>query len=179
MNKLETTQIITLLAGNFDSISKKDRAQKEIMINTWYECLKDLDFRLVQEAVKKTIMQSPYPPTIAEIRKNAIEIINHNTSKTALDAWKEAYEMISNGLYMTDEQFNKHSEEVKKFFGNVRQVSELAKTDADIVNTVTKGQFLKQYDLILQRKQEQKLLSTEMQNRVLELQYNAIKKIGE
>ena len=39
MNKQETIQVITLLAGNYDSIAKKDKPQKEIMVNIWYECL--------------------------------------------------------------------------------------------------------------------------------------------
>ena len=169
MNKTETVQVITLLAGNYDSIAKKDTTQKQLMINTWQECLGDLDYRLVLQAVKKTIIESPYPPTIHDIRKNAIEMVNPDTTRTAIEAWNEAYGMISSGLYMTEEQFNEHSPEVKKFFGNVRQVKELAKTDANTVNTVTKGQFLKQYEIIAERKKQQKLLPEQMQNMIGQL----------
>lgn len=169
MNKTETVQVITLLAGNYDSIAKKDTTQKQLMINTWHECLGDLDYKLVLQAVKKTIIESPYPPTIHDIRKNAIEMVNPDTTRTAIEAWNEAYGMISRGLYMTEEQFNEHSPEVKKFFGNVRQVKELAKTDANTVNTVTKGQFLKQYEIIAERKKQQKLLPEQMQNMIGQL----------
>lgn len=169
MNKAETVQIITLLAGNYDSIAKKDATQKQLMINTWQECLGDLDYKIVLQAVKKTIIESPYPPTIHDIRKNAIELVNPSTQRTAIEAWNEAYGMISSGLYMTEEQFNEHSPEVKKFFGNVRQVKELAKTDANTVNTVTKGQFLKQYEIIAERKKQQKLLPEQMQNMIGQL----------
>ena len=124
MNKTETIQIITLLAGNYDSISKKDKTQKQLMINTWLECLGDLDYILVLQAVKKTIMESPYPPTIHDVRKNAIEMIKPTTKKTAIEAWNEAYSMICQGNYMTEEEFEKASAEVKKFFGNVAQVRE-------------------------------------------------------
>lgn len=164
MNKQETIQVITLLAGNYDSIAKKDKTQKQLMINTWYECLGDLEYELVLQAVKKTIIESPYPPTIHDIRKNAIEMINPSTQRTAIEAWEEAYSMICSGLYMTEEQFNMASPEVKKFFGNVRQVKELAQTDSQTVNTVTKGQFLKQYEVITNREKEQKLLPQKMQD---------------
>lgn len=164
MNKMETTQIITLLAGNYDSIAKKDKIQKQLMINTWQECLGDLEYRLILQAVKKTIIESPYPPTIHDIRKNAMEIANPTTKKTAIEAWEEAYSMICSGLYMTEEQFNMASPEVKKFFGNARQVKELAQTDSQTVNTVTKGQFLKQYEVITNREKEQKLLPQKMQD---------------
>ena len=180
MNKQETVQVITLLAGNYDSISKKDSTQKQLMINTWQECLGDLDYRLVLQAVKKTIIESPYPPTIHEIRKNAVEMMNPTQTRTAIEAWDEAYRMICGGLYMTQEQFETASPEVKKFFGNVRQVAELARTDIDTVNTVTKGQFLKQYDVLVQREQERKMLPLQMQEFTKQLaEKMSIKQIGE
>lgn len=180
MNKQETVQVITLLAGNYDSISKKDSTQKQLMINTWQECLGDLDYRLVLQAVKKTIIESPYPPTIHEIRKNAVEMMNPTQTRTAIEAWDEAYRMICGGLYMTQEQFETASPEVKKFFGNVRQVAELAITDIDTVNTVTKGQFLKQYDVLVQREQERKMLPPQMQEFTKQLaEKMSIKQIGE
>lgn len=180
MNKQETTQIITLLAGNYNKISEKTKEQKQMMLNTWYECLNDLDYNLVLQAVKKTIIESEYPPTIHEIRKNAIEIIKPTTNKTSIEAWNEAYSMICNGLYMTEEQFEMASPEVKKFFGNVRQIKELAQTDLDIVNTVTKGQFLKQYEIIIERQKQDKLLPEKMQNLIKGLTSKIeIKQIGE
>lgn len=180
MNKQETIQVITLLAGNYNSIAEKDKNQKQLMINTWLECLGDLDYRLVLESVKKTMITSPYPPTIADIRKNAIEMIKPTTSKTAIEAWNEAYSMICKGTYMEEEEFEKASPEVKKFFGNVRQVRELAQTNTDVVNSVTKGQFLKQYEVIVNREKEQKLLPQSMQDFTKKLAERMdIKQIGE
>lgn len=180
MNKTETIQVITLLAGNYDSIAKKDSTQKQLMVNTWLECLGDLDYNLVLQAVKKTIIESPYPPTVHDIRKNAVEIINPSTQRTAIEAWNEAYKMICNGLYMTEEQFEQHSSEVKKFFGDVRQVKEQAQVDTDIVNSVTKGQFLKQYEVIVNREKEQKLLPQSMQDFTKQLaEKMSVKQIGE
>lgn len=166
MNRTEMVQIITLLAGNYETIANKSQQQRELMLNTWYECLGDLDYKIVLQAVKKTIIESPYPPTIHEIRKNAVELINPTTKRTAIEAWNEAIGMISNGIYMTEEQFNTASPEVKKFFGNVRQVKELAMLDSDTVNTVTKGQFLKQYDILVQRDREEKMLPEPMKEMI-------------
>ena len=156
MNKQETIQVITLLAGNYNSIAEKDKTQKQLMINTWLECLGDLDYRLVLEMIKPT------------------------TSKTAIEAWNEAYSMICKGTYMEEEEFEKASPEVKKFFGNVRQVRELAQTNTDVVNSVTKGQFLKQYEVIVNREKEQKLLPQSMQDFTKKLAERMdIKQIGE
>lgn len=178
MTKAETIQVITLLAGNYDSIAQKDKTQKQLMINTWQECLGDLEYKLILHAVKKAIIESPYPPTIHEVRKNAIEMINPSTQRTAIEAWNEAYSMICRGGYMTKEEFEEASPTVKKFFGNVRQVQELARTDIATVNSVTKGQFLKQYEVIVNREQEQKLLPQQMKEQILQLQRSVVKEIG-
>ena len=179
MNKMETTQIITLLAGNYDSISQKDKLQKQLMINTWQECLGDLDYKIVLQAVKKTIIESPYPPTIHEIRKNAIELINPGTKRTAIEAWNEAYKMICNGAYMTQEQFNEHSTEVKKFFGSPAQVKAYA-TNVDFNMDVVRSNFLKQYELIVDRENKQKLLPQKMQDFIGQLaEKMSVKQLGE
>ena len=157
MNKTETVQVITLLAGNYDSIAKKDTAQKQLMINTWLECLGDLDYKLVLQAVKKTIIESPYPPTIHDIRKNAIEMVNPSNARTPIEAWEEAYKMICNGAYMTQEEFDTHSPEVKKFFGSREQLRAYA-TNVDFNMDVVRSNFLKQYEVITEREKQQKLL---------------------
>lgn len=180
MTREETIQVITLLAGNYNSIAEKDKTQKQLMINTWQECLGDLDYKVVLQAVKMSIINSPYPPTIHDIRKNAIEILKPNEKRSAIEAWEEAHKMISNGIYMTAEEFEKASPEVKKFFGNVRQVKELAMTDSDTVNTVTKGQFLKQYEILVERENARKMLPEKWLNITAQLaEKMSVKQIGE
>ena len=179
MNKTETVQVITLLAGNYDSIAKKDTTQKQLMINTWQECLGDLDYRLVLQAVKKTIIESPYPPTIHDIRKNAIEMVNLSNAKTPIEAWEEAYKMICNGAYMKQEEFDTHSPEVRKFFGSREQLRAYA-TNVDFNMDVVRSNFLKQYEVITEREKQQRLLPEQMKNMIGQLAEKMdIKQIGE
>lgn len=156
MNKQETVQIIILLAGNYNSIADKTKEQKQVMINTWYECLKDLDYKLVQEATKKAIIESSYPPTIHDIRKNAVDITMPKI-KDPMDAWNEAYKMICSGTYMTKEQFETHSEEVKRFFGSVENLRSYS-CNEDFNVDVVRSNFLKQYDRIEKNIREVSLL---------------------
>lgn len=163
MNKAETIQVITLVASNFDSIAKKDKIQKELMIATWHECLGDLDYQVVLQAVKKSMIDRPYLPTIHDIRENAVEMLNPQTQKTAIEAWNEAYKMICNGVYMTKKEFEQYTPEVKKFFGNVDQLKAYA-MNTDFNMDVVRSNFLKQYEVILQRKKTQKMLPQQMKN---------------
>ncbi|MGN1301804.1 MAG: replicative helicase loader/inhibitor [Clostridia bacterium] len=164
MSRQEIIQVLTLLAGNYESFAKRTETdeQVKIMISTWLECLGDLDYKLVLAAVKKSIINSPYPPTIHEIRKNAIEMSATSIQKNPVEAWNEALKMISKGIYMTEEEFNQHSPEIKSFFGSVNQVRQLAMVDVETINTVTKGQFLKQYETLVQNKKEERMLPKEM-----------------
>lgn len=162
MNKQETTQIIALLVGNYTSLAEKSENIKRMMVNTWHECLNDLDYKIVLSAVKKTMIESPYPPTIHDIRKNAVEICNPSKSKSPMEAWQEAYKMICSGTYMTQEQFNEHSEEVKKFFGNSVENLRSYSCNEDFNVDVVRSNFIKQYDRIERKIKEWKMLPDKM-----------------
>lgn len=176
MKKSEIIQIITLLAGNYKDISNKNDKEKTMMLNTWYECLGDLDYNIVLQSVKKTIIESPYPPTIHEVRKNAIELLNPTTRRTGIEAWEEAYKMICSGTYMTQEEFDSHSLEVRKFFGSREQLRAYS-TNTDFNMDVVRSNFLKQYDLLVERQKQDKLLPEKMQNMINGLIDNMNKKM--
>lgn len=167
MNKQETTQIIALLVGNYSNLADKPESIKKMMVNTWYECLNDLDYRVVLSAVKKTIIESPYPPTIHDVRKNAIDIMNPVQSKNPMEAWQEAYKMICSGTYMTQEQFNEHTPEVKKFFGNSVENLRSYSTNEDFNIDVIRSNFLKQYDRIEKETREWNMLPNKMKELIM------------
>jgi hypothetical protein len=172
MTKNETIKLLTLLASNYKSIDDKlkDKDKAKMLLETWYECLSDIDVNLCMIAAKKAIMSSSFPPTIHDIRQAATEIVTPGEeNKSAIEYWNEAYKMISRGSYMTEEDFEKHSPVVKKFFGSVAQLRELAATDLDVVNTVTKGQFLKQIEVLQTRKREQDLLPSSMRELIAQI----------
>lgn len=168
MNKQETAQVITLLAGNYNTIADKSREQKSMMLETWYECLNDLDYKVVLAAIKKCIIESPYPPTIHDIRVNAVTLTNDTPERTPIEAWQEAFKMISCGTYMTQEQFDSHSDDVKRFFGSVEHLRSYS-TNEDFNIDVVRSNFLSQYSKIKQSVLERKL----MPPKLLALQKNS------
>lgn len=171
MTRQETVAILTILAGNYESFAKRTETEQQvrIMIDVWHDLLEDLDYKVVLQSVKTAMINSPYPPTVHDIRKNAMAIMSPESNKTAIEAWDEAYRMICRGLYMTQEEFDRASEEVKAFFGNVSQVRELAQTDIKTVNSVAKGQFLKQYETLANRRNSEKLLPTKFKETINQL----------
>ena len=171
MNRTETVQVITLMAGNYDSIANKTQQQREMMVNTWYQLLGDLDYKLVLAAVQQTMIESPYAPTIHDIRKRVIEMINP-TIDNRLEEWDECYKLICRGSVVTQEEFDLHSDIVKKFLGSVAQLQNYAQSDMEDINTVVKSSFLKQYDILKQRERELKLMPERMKNLTQQLVEN-------
>lgn len=178
MNKQELVQLMTVLGSNYQSIGKQleDQDKKKIIFQTWYECLNDLDYKLVMAAVKKSIINSPFAPTIHDIRKSALELITPIENKRSpIEYWNEAFKMITKGTYMTQEEFDKHSPVVKSFFGNnVAQVRELAMNDAATISTITKGQFLKQIEILQTREKEHNLMPENLKSLMLEVTNNKL-----
>lgn len=73
MNKQETIQVISLLASNYKDVSEKDDDQKRMMVNTWLECFKDIEYEFVLRAIKRMILTKIFTPTISEVRELALE----------------------------------------------------------------------------------------------------------
>ena len=55
MNKAETVQVITLLAGNYDSIAKKDATQKQLMIKMIKKQMIKLKRKIIKNLNKKIL----------------------------------------------------------------------------------------------------------------------------
>lgn len=180
MNRKEIVTAITLLAGNYESYAKRTETdeQVEVMVKVWQECLGDLDYELVLNSIKKCIITSPYPPTIHDIRKNAIDITNP-AKDNRLEVWDECYKLICRGSVVTQEEFDKHSYICRKFLGSVNQLRNYARSDIEAINTVVKSSFLKQYDILFNRQKEENLLPESMRNTIKTLsEKEEIKKIG-
>jgi hypothetical protein len=168
ITKTEMSKIMDILKTAYPRYYINSTKEEVInAINLWCEMFNDVELQTLAVAVKAVIANSEYPPTIADVRKQIYSLCSNDI--TAMEAWKEAYEMISNGLYMTEEQFNKSSQQVKKFFGSVKQLKELAQVDSDTINTVTKGQFLKQYEILNIREKEKAMLPESIKDRLLSL----------
>ena len=76
--------------------------------------------------------------------------------------------MICNGTYMTQEEFDSHSEICKKFLGSLNQLRAYA-TNEDFNMDVVRSNFLKQYDIISKRKKQQDLLPEKMKQTIGQL----------
>lgn len=120
----------------------------EFKVGVYMEFLKDLSYEVVEKAIFIHISQSKYAPTITEIRRHAIEVMNRQLA-SANTAWDEVRRAIGNfGIYRANEAIQSLSPltaRVVKAIG----FSEICETQN---LSVVRGQFIKLYN---EEKQEE------------------------
>lgn len=122
----------------------------------WYQLLKDLDYKTLSSAIQRHMSTSPYPPTIADLRKMAIPEFD---APSDLAAWGLVRQAISNSAYHSQEEFDKLPPLIQKTIGNPANLREMALMDIDAVNSVEQSHFLRVYKTMVDREKELNKLS--------------------
>ena len=148
MVKKELVMILAILKETF-----KDFQVTETKINIWYDLLKDLDFKITQIAIEKLISESTFPPTIADIRKQVIEIIH-----PVIDA-AEAYGEVRKAI--KEYGYDNAYEALKSMSPLTRKVCEYIGWQNICLSeepSVVRGQFLRMYEQLREKEQKEMLL---------------------
>ena len=94
MTKKETISLFGILIAAYPNFDKfKDDNQVEGMVNMWASLFADDDGAIVSLAVKKHIMTSKWPPSIAEIRE-IIADITHPDLTPPDQAWSAVSDLL-------------------------------------------------------------------------------------
>ena len=102
MTKKETISLFGILIAAYPNFDKfKDDTQVEGMVNMWASLFADDDSKIVGLAVKKHIMTSKWPPSIAEIREIMVDITHPD-----LIPPDQAWAAVSDLLYAVGEYNN-------------------------------------------------------------------------
>jgi hypothetical protein len=150
MLKSDLLKIMTALAEVYPKF-----VVNEMKTNIFYDLLKDLEYPVLETAVKKHIVTSEFPPTIAELRKLATEIKNPSLQVTAADAWGEVTKAIRYfGWYRSEEALASMSEGARKIAQYIgwQNICEAENLD------VLRGQFFKMYGQVETREKTEALL---------------------
>lgn len=157
MTKGEVAKLLAVLAAAYPKFEVDD-----VKVQVWYEMLGDLEYSVVNIAIKKLIMQNTFPPAIAEVRKAAIEISSPR-GLTAAEAWGEVVKAVRNyGYYREKEAMASMSPitaQVVRYMG-WREICLIEEPE------ILRAHFLKMYDQVAAREQEKQLLSPTMQTEI-------------
>lgn len=129
----------------------------------WYELLKDIPYEICQTAIHKYMTTNKFPPTIADIRQLATEIVSPEVMNEG-EAWSLVYKAICNSAYNSQKEFDALPVECQKAVGNPSILREWASLDMDEVNTVIQSNFMRSYKVEVKRSQEYKQLPNEVKD---------------
>ena len=148
MTKKEMTVILAVLKEAY-----KDFQVTEAKINLWFNLLGDLDFNITQVAIKKLILESPYVPTISDIRKQVIEIMHPSIDAT------EAYGEVRRAI--KEYGYDNAPEALQSMSPLTRRICEYIGWQNICLSeepSIIRGQFLRMYSELREREQKEMLL---------------------
>ncbi len=119
----------------------------ENSMSVWYEMLKNISYKECSDALKQHMLTSPYPPSIADITKNA-------TQGSGLKTWSEAWNDV---LRSIRHYGSSREREALNSLDNVTRQAAQSIGYRDICMSenpdVVRGQFRSAYEQIQERKQ--------------------------
>jgi hypothetical protein len=150
MVKSEMMKLLAVISEVYPKFEVSD-----VKAAIFYELLGDMDYITLQTAIKKHMLISEYPPTIAELRKLATEIQNPTLQLTAADAWGEVEKAIRHfGWYRGEEALASMSEGARKIAQYIGWQNICEAENLDVV----RGQFFKMFGQVELREKTEALL---------------------
>lgn len=154
MKKSDVIKLIGVLSAAYPNMKEVNEAMVEI----WFECLKDIDIEVALVGVKKNILESPYPPSISDIRKQVGEVLTPiEENINGSESWGEVMSAIRRFGY------NRQIEALESMSGVTRKVvkymgwQEMCHSEKP---DVVRGQFLKMFEMVLAREKQSRILPT-------------------
>lgn len=162
MKKTDTIKLLAIINTAFPNMQIT-----ESMVELWHELLGDLEFNLAIAAVKKLILESPFPPTIADIRKRAVEIMTPAEDKIdASTAWGEVVHAIRMfGYPRPQEALESMSPRTRKVVEQMGWQEICQATEPGVV----RGQFLRMYEAYSAREKQDALLPQKMRDEIKQI----------
>ncbi len=148
MNRQETIKALSVLKVAYPAFySKQSKSDLETTVNLWETIFENDSYEVVMIAIKGLISKhSGFPPDIAALRKEIDNMILASIgAPTDEELWRLLSETASEyGQYSARKGFEMLPPILKSYLGVPETLFEIAMMDRDTVQTVVKGQFLKQ-----------------------------------
>jgi uncharacterized protein YcgL (UPF0745 family) len=156
MTREDTASVLKILKVSYPAFySKFSKDDMVAVLDLWAEMFADDDVRAVKVALFKLIeTHQGYPPDIAALKAKIRELVVASTGEpTDEELWQMLRRAVSNGYYGAREEFDRLPRVVQRYLGSPSALRDLAVIDEKTLNTVTKGQFLKQIVSLRERQE--------------------------
>ncbi|MGJ0847450.1 replicative helicase loader/inhibitor [Tissierella praeacuta] len=163
MKKSEVIKLLGMISGAYPNMKEIT----DLTVGIWYDCLKDMDTQVALLAIKKHILESPFPPSVSDIRKQLSEVTTpENERLDGASGWGEVIKAIQKyGSYNEIEALQSMSPTTRKVvkYMSWREICHSEKPD------VVRGQFLKMYEIVGERERQSRLLPLDFKEEITQI----------
>ena len=164
MNKRQFSMIIAALKSNYRNFGVESKEQMEF----WYSMLQDIDYPILETAVKKLVSELVYPPTIADIR-NAVAETTEMPALDAAGAWGEVRDAIRYyGSYRKKDALESLSPLTRQVVQGMGW-QELCYSENQMAD---RAHFMKMYETLVEREKKEKVIPLPVKENIERLQAN-------
>ena len=144
MTKPETLEVMEVLRRAFPRFLS-DPNEIAPTVDLWHEFVAPYPVEVCRYAAYRYIEHNKFAPSINELLDLVKETLNP-VKDTPADAWNVLLKAASRASITTPEEFEALPYEIKRFCGSLNGLREFGRMDIDILNSVTRGQFMKTFD---------------------------------
>lgn len=149
MTRKEIRKMLRIIEIEYPS-AFKDMTEKEMVLklNLWESQFAPYDKDIVLKAFYNCIAKSEFAPKISSIFEEMNKLKTGGDEEQAL--WEQFTKLCGRASVVTQEEFETLPEALKKWLRNLQNLKELGQLDADIFNSVTRGQFFREIKPIIE-----------------------------
>lgn len=151
-HSMMTSEECTLLIKQINTMYPHT-IDSEVAANMWGRALRDIPYKVLENALLLHIQSSRFAPTISELRSNAARLMPHERTLSDMEAWGMVMKAIRRANYYAEEEYDKLPAMVQKAVGDPVNLREWAVMPSDEVQSVGQSQFLRAYRTLQQREE--------------------------
>lgn len=168
MSREETKKIIMAMTVYYPNF--KPSCDLGIMVDLWTDAFSDVAYEKVYTALKTYAKTdtSGFAPSIGALN-NLICTIEERSSGEELnemEAWALVSRALRNGLYASQEEYNRLPTLVQKAVGSPQNLHNWATTDYETIDTVIMSNFQRTYRSVLSQTKENRRMPLEVRTMI-------------
>lgn len=171
MTREDVIKIMSVLRGAYPSFYRDiSKAEALDTINLWTDLFANDDAALVGAAVKSVIEgdEKGFPPTIGQV-KAKMRLLTGSHQLTEAEAWSQVAAAVRNGIYGSQEEFDKLSPTMQRIVGSPSQLREWAMMDSQTLHSVVASNFQRSYKAITAKEREVAKLPADVRQMVAQI----------
>ena len=154
--------------NHFKSI---DQLTFKLTTEMWYSAFKDQDYQTVLKVTQKYILENRFPPTIADLRQEVIQITNPDSLVSPENAWEVVISAVKRfGYYQQPEAFKTFSDPIKRAVKAIGWENICRSENIGI----ERSNFYKMYSAIDKPNREQAIIPKEIYSKLQELTHQKV-----